>query len=316
MYNKSQAFGMFQGDVVIRTAIVAGINDLRANPWALDYVFSSLAQDALTNNTYGQKEIDKAKNWFLNNEIPVVPSLRVDNLRLPCISISMQGSTEMDNTLGDKNYTVEEIYDEFLPVLYGPFRAGYDNETGKMVIPLEVVDTVIPNEGMVVEDSKGCQYKVLEAQGNVVYLDINQSIDCTKGLLLKSRFPKRVQLESANFREDYVIGCHSRGEPYECLYLHSILAFCLLRYRQKYLEARGFERSSINSTDIRLNDSFDAEIVFSRFVTLSGFVRQYWPKDIVTAIESTVVKADGTPNAIALEEQGWGWGSGAVEIIP
>jgi hypothetical protein len=318
MYSKSSALGIFQGDIIIRTALVAAINDIRKNPWVLDYVFASLTKDDLTKNTYGQKEIDKAKEWFLNSDIPVVNSLRIDNIRLPCISISLQESSEQENTLADKNYQTEEIYEDVYPLLCGPFGAlSYDPTTGEMLLPNSVVEIVPPNEGMLIEDYSGNIHTILAAEGARVWIAPNQLFSPAK-LWLKSRFPQKVQLEAVNFRENYVIGCHSRGESYECLYLHSIVIFALLRYRQQYLEARGFERSSVSSTDLRINDSFDAEIVFSRFVNLMGVVRQYWPKNIMSAVESVVVRdVERGPksNVVLMEEEAWGWGANATQGI-
>jgi hypothetical protein len=308
MKNNSAAYGIFQGDIIIRTAVKAAIDDLRANPWALDYVFSSLAADELTISTYGQKEIDRAKQWFLNNDIPVVNNLRVDNLRLPCVSISMQESSEQDNTLADKNYDVEEIFNEYSPVLYGPFAAmSYDSETGRLMMPVEVLNTTIPAEGMIIEDASGCSSSITEAHGEEVYVAPNLLLKTGK-LWLKSRFKQKVQLEAANFKESYVIGCHSRGEPFECLYLHSIILFCMMRYRQKLLEERGFVRSSVSSTDVRVNESFDTEIVYSRFITLNGYVRQFWPKQITNPIENVIFPQDGQTNGEYLQSDGWGWG--------
>lgn len=318
MYSNSKAYGIFQGDIIIRTALVAALNDLRRNPWALDYVFSSLDKDELTKNVYGQKEIDKAKEWFLTTDIPVVNSLRIDNIRLPCISVSLQESGEQENTLADRNYNTEEIYQDVYPILFGPFAAlGYDATTGEMTMPPELVDAVPPNEGMLVEDFKGNVFTILRAEGEKVWFAPNSLIMSSK-LWVRSRFPQKVQLESVNFRESYVIGCHSRGEPYECLYLHSIVVFALLRYRQQFLESRGFERSYISSTDLRVNDAFDAEVVFSRFVTLNGVTRQYWPKNILSAVESVVIRDVklGTPdNTVLMEQEAWGWSSTAKEGV-
>jgi hypothetical protein len=316
MYSGSRAYGIFQGDIIIRTALVAAINDLRKNAWALDYVFSSLTRDTLTNEVYGQKEIDKAKEWFLKTNIPVINSLRVDNIQLPCISLSLQESSEQENTLADRNYETEELYNEVLPVLYGPFSAlTYDSVTGEMLLPNDLLQAIPPNEGMVIEDSANNKFSILEAHGAMVNIAPNSIVQTGK-LWLKSRFPQRVQLESATFRESYVIGCHSRGEPYECLYLHSIALFALLRYRQEYLEGRGFERSVVSSTDLRINDSFDAEIVFSRFISLNGVVRQYWPKQILNAVESVVIR-DKEPesNVLLMETEAWGTGEDALQGI-
>src|SRR6476646_6304158 len=45
--------GVFQGDIIIRTALIEGMRDIRRQPWLLDYAFASLAQDDLTKSVYG-----------------------------------------------------------------------------------------------------------------------------------------------------------------------------------------------------------------------------------------------------------------------
>lgn len=315
MIKNTKSLGIFQGDIIIRTAIVAAINDLRTNPWALDYVFSSLAMDDMTKGTYGQKEIDQAKQWFLNNDIPVIHNLRIDNVRLPCVSVSLQESSEVENLLADTNTDVEENYTEFLPTLFGPFVVeSYDTETGELVIPAVVYNTITPTVGMVIEDSAGCKVSILETEGNKVTVESNKLLKTGK-LWLKSKYPQRVQLEAANFSESYVIGCHAKGEPFEAMYLHSIVLFALMRYRQQYLEARGFGRSSVSSTDIRINDAFDAELVYSRFITLRGYVRNFWPKNIVSAIENVSMAGSGQTNGEYQEGPSWGWGNPSVNGI-
>jgi len=78
----TSTLGIHQSDVIIRTAIIAALADLRANPWKLDYVFSSLPKDTLTAKSYGEKDIAQAKRWFLSTEIPVTMVPRIDKAKL------------------------------------------------------------------------------------------------------------------------------------------------------------------------------------------------------------------------------------------
>jgi hypothetical protein len=56
----------------------------------------------------------------------------------------------------------------------------------------------------------------------------------------------------------------------------------LLRYREELLEARGFERSAIGSDEFIPDAQYleGKENVFSRYIRVSGNVRQSWPKYI------------------------------------
>jgi hypothetical protein len=69
-----------------------------------------------------------------------------------------------------------------------------------------------------------------------------------------------------------------------------------LRYKQVFLEARGFERSVFQSTDFDRSEVSEGEFVFSRFVSISGYVRQYWPKafnPLIQAVEGILVVEGG-----------------------
>ena len=63
--------GIFQGDVIIKTMIDLGIEEMRKNEWLLDHAFESLKSVPYVSDKYGQAGIDAAKEWFRNNKIDV-----------------------------------------------------------------------------------------------------------------------------------------------------------------------------------------------------------------------------------------------------
>jgi hypothetical protein len=125
------------------------------------------------------------------------------------------------------------------------------------------------------------------------------------------------------------VGVHVHGEPVYLTYLHSILIFILLRNRETLLEQRGLERTKLASTEASRNAFFDRENVFSRYVNVSGFVRQYWPKRIVPRITSVMVQPQigltgeapiQTPVDLIADEfglEGLAWiGDGTASTLP
>jgi len=95
--------GITQSDIIIKTGIEAAIADIKANPWMLDFIFNGLGQDPLYNNTQGQKEIDQAKLWLLNNDINVELAWNLNSPKIPTFSILLESSVEAESTLGDVN---------------------------------------------------------------------------------------------------------------------------------------------------------------------------------------------------------------------
>lgn len=357
--SQTEARGIFQADIILRTALKAGIDDLRANPWLLDYVFASLTQDVEdgqlvrvdTTKDYGEKEIDKAKRWFLKTDIPVMVAPRIDEARIPSITIKLAESTEAEVTLGDIHYqTTESTPTTTWPPLAGPFVVDtYDPSTGIVGIPASVSDNFIIVPGMVLVDAKGQIFTIQSIVQDQAEVEVQTADDLAATLpmpldgsvvgttivppedndtlrvvvspatgadftrtLLKGAQPSLVtQLESVRYRETYQIGVHVASEPVYLTWLHSIIVFILLRYKQDLLEARGFEQSVPNSTDFDRNDNFpEDQNVFSRYINVTGYVRQYWPKRIDRAITSVtgtiqIEGAGNMPPDVDLDEQLW-----------
>lgn len=290
----TEALGIHQSDIIIRSAIVAAIADLRANPWLLDYVFASLPRDELTMKAYGENEVDQAKKWFMKTDIPVFMTPRIDEAKVPCISISLLESVESENTLGDVHYVPQEANDSKWPTLAGPFNPEtYNAATGIMKVSAEIGDAIVIAKGMVVLDRVGRPYDILDILDRYTFAIKAGTVADFGNALLKSAKPSYVtQLESLAFRETYRVGCHAQGEPQFLTYLHSIVSFVLLRYKEALLEARGFERSTISSAQFELNEQWEKETVFSRSISITGFVRNYWPKAINPRIQGIEVLPD------------------------
>lgn len=283
----SEPQGVFQGDVVVRSALVAAIADLRSQPWLLDYVFSSLLTDTLTASEYGQKEVDQARKWFQKTDIPVLLNVRVPDDAAPpkyCVTLSLMGSDEGENTTSDTHYEPFEASEADWHVLSAKFNGTYNSISGTMTIPSAITDELVLATGMVIMDKYGTTYPVLEVLStNIIQLATKIVTDFSVSYIKSAKPSQVTAIESASFKESYVIGCHAKGEPVHLTYLHSIIVFCLLRYRQALLEARGLERTQISSTDFR-PEGEGSDLYFSRYVSLTGSVRQSWPQNPKTRI--------------------------------
>jgi hypothetical protein len=284
----TELLGIGQSDVIIRAAIIEGIADMRRNPDLLDKVFASLKYDDLTKDELGESEIAQAKKWFLASDIPVFLSYKIDESKLPCISISLEDSAETEYTLGDVHYVPFEDADGDTPILAGPFAAKYVASSGFVIIPFDALNGITLGSGMVIVDRVGREHTIIEVlDDNIVAIAPNTVADFSKALL-KSIIPRQVaEVRSVNARETYHLGCHVQGEPFYLTWLHSIMVFVLLRYKVTLLEARGYERSTLQSTDFTRNMDFATELAFSRWINITGYLRQYWPQEQVDKIETT-----------------------------
>ncbi len=86
--------GIFQGDIIIKTAIDLGIEDMKKNPWLIDHMLSDLLRNPYLKEKYGAKQIEACKEWFRNAQIDIVLRGRDDKDRLPCVTIQVGPSNE------------------------------------------------------------------------------------------------------------------------------------------------------------------------------------------------------------------------------
>lgn len=289
----SEIIGVMQGDVIIRTALMEAIADLRRNPYLLDYAFASLKYDDLTKEAYGDKEIQKAKTWLLKTNVPIVFNLSINQPQYPCITIGLASSKEDDTTTADTHYVTHEEADLNWPELAGPTHpVSYDSTTGTIVFNADLIGGLILGVGMVLVTKTGSQHPVLEVTDvtTTVVIAADQQLDLEDVRIMPAKPSYVAAVESVNFVESYTLGCHVDSEPAHLLYLHSILVFCLLRYRETLLEGRGFERSTISSGPWQRDDADAPEFFYERAVTLTGFVRQVWPKAIVRKLTGLLVQ--------------------------
>jgi hypothetical protein len=280
----TKALGIHASDVIIRSALILGLQDLRDNPRLLDFIHAGLVQDSMTWKDQGQADADKAREWFLKTNVNIVLTPNLNEAQLPVITIGLLDSTEVtpEATLGDVHWETSEDDPLSWPILYGPMNpSSYKQATG--VMTFREVLAIAP--GMVVTDSSGQPHEILTVIDDYSFTIAANTVADFRGATIRPEGSgSAIGLESSSFRESYRLGIHVDSEPVYLTWLHSAVVFVLLRYKQLLLEGRGFERSTLASTDFVREQQFETEMVFNRYVNVSGYVRQYWPKVFATKI--------------------------------
>lgn len=113
----TEVTGIFQGDLVIRSAVIVALQELRDNPTLIQDALASLPQDDLTSQRYGDKTVQQCVDWFTNTKIPVKLGLNLSMLSSPCIAIELNNQDEAESTIGDVNYEASEP-DPYNPGLF------------------------------------------------------------------------------------------------------------------------------------------------------------------------------------------------------
>ena len=102
--NNSIIKGIFAPDVVISNLLNTGLKDLRANPWELNLVFNYMSDQP----QLGEKERQRAINWFLNANIPVLWSFLLRTESFPCFTYTLDGGDLQELTLAFLNSDTQE----------------------------------------------------------------------------------------------------------------------------------------------------------------------------------------------------------------
>jgi len=291
---------IFQSDLSIKTAIQLGLEDIRKDDWLIEDILGDIRTNPYLIDKY-ENQIAACKEWFKNNQIDVYMAQRRDKDRFPCITITLGTSSEKPEmkTLADQSTEKVKLLpnkiNKPIPYVVKPFVGfAYNPTTGEVTIPANAKNVDGIATGMILVDPITAQgYVINDVTPNGVIIESGLTITATKlGVLPQNQFYE-ARVEHTFFQESYNIGCHVHGDPQALLWLHSIVLYSILRYRESLLEAQGFSESVLSSSDLSANSSGSGaagEEIWSRYITLSGMVENSWIKSPRRIIEKAVLK--------------------------
>ncbi len=317
--------GIIQSDMIIQTAIEAGLEELRAQPWLLDFALQFYLNDELTVKAYGEKNLERAKNFFLTNDVQVRLDVAATQAEVPTITITSGDGQESWTTLADVADTpVERVNTQsviaqapaltFTPVKFevatGTVTLNDKQSTANVYAGMRVLDTVNSVHYAITE--------VLDDQSFIIDSDPDSPPSLKRAQVVDASDLWVVTLQSATHRETYQIMVEVQGEPIHAIVLHSMLMFILYRYKKDLLHKRGFE--NVNIAKSALTGPYgpsDTQLFFRRGVTVTGHVTHTWPDEIKPAIQGVnvelAVMAEGSgktwddddEGVPGLDDQGW-----------
>jgi hypothetical protein len=275
-------------DLIIRSTFEAAFADLRANSWLLIDVFNSLVliNDPLTSTDYGQKEVQRAMNWFLSTDIPVYMQYRIDNVTFPSITIIDMGASEMvgqRTALADDGHTETWSPENVVSTpqyVVPPFAvSNYDSTSGLITMPSSVnTSQVVPGQ-FLVSVASGKSYVIDKIAGtNQFYIEPNVTDNITTCYVLPLTPNWNLQREQTFFKQNYAIMVAAISDPVYCTWLTQIVTYVLGRYKEAYLEARGYEVSSFDVGPLTIDQAFNNEQVYYKQISLTGECEMGWAK--------------------------------------
>ena len=312
--------GILATDILMKSMVEGALADLRKNNWILWDIFDGLANDPLSKDDYGNKEVSAAVEWFLGNDIQVYLNNRVDTPRFPCFTIVRLSSREMTEraSLADDSMESEidpESITEMAQKVYKTFTPkAYNPADGTMTLPDgSTTDKMFVGQFLVSKKS-GKAYLISKVTGLPTFqIAAGTADDFTNCYIAPPTSLWNLQKELVFLEETFAVGLHAESNLNQALWLRQLGQYIFLRYKEAYLERRGFELSTFNVGDITINPHFNGtEMVWSCMMSVSGQVRADFIKYAAPKLQGVkagifIIDGPKTPKAYAVQasEQGW-----------
>lgn len=292
--------GIAMPDLVLESVIRDGLADIKANLVILDDVFSQLDKN-YTTRKYGAAEIAKIKTYITDNEIAVVHSLHEANAPKVAYSISLGLDNEdvPRKHFGDLEGTTETPLDAAALaalVKVDPLTAtAYDPLTGKVSVDSGIdLSSVYP--GYIYEDGSAIEFVIQdgisEATNKFFFIAKNASPNIIVDGKIKSPITTELkEIRGVSSRIKLLIGVHSK-EALITKYLYALLKYIIHSRRISAID-RGLDQVILEGSDFARNMAYEGDFVFTRFLTVNGYVCDGWDSDLVTQIDSAEI--DLTP---------------------
>lgn len=319
--------GFFNGDLVIHTSMQEGIAQLKKHLYVIDSINKDLVTDRLLKEQFGQKELERFRNFVTRNEILVTSDHKPpETITYPCISIGIgAGGEDSQNklSLGDNAYTTKVDPDSLLGsqisprIILGPITPQvYNSATGQMTFASNV--SLAPVfEGQYVFDVVNKQHykiqSVLDDQNLTIAAGSNPNL--TGMTILPSTSQVGDTFGHVYCRENYSITAVAK-DPVESIYVFQLAMLVLLRFKVELFEKRGFAVQTFSYDPLMQGDDGSPNEVWFRKINLSGRVEYKWSDKISLPIDGidmnlkiTDQNADNiqTPPGVLpqVEEQNW-----------
>ena len=282
-------------DLVIESAIRDGVANLRNNPKIIEDVFSSLTR-SYASRKYGNAEIERIKTLILKKEINVVHSFHEVQASTPCYSIQL-GNDEEDRRLARLDDFEQDLITEIvdpeelseLVKISNVIPTGYDQISGQISID-DSVNLADVYANLIFVDASGVEHKIIgsiinDLGSKMIGVAPNSEVDISNPGLIKSSLNyTQNEIRGVTHNVSLTIGVHAKN-ALTVKYLYVLLKYFLLS-RKADLIRRCFFVSSLTGSDFTRDLEYQGDIVFNRFLTITGKVEDSWNSDDVELIDS------------------------------
>lgn len=281
--------GMTLPDLICESVLRDGFAVLKRNPELIDKIFKRLTSD-YSDKKYGQKELERLKDQIIKKDISIVHSFGEVDANLPCISIQLGDESEAKDLAHLSDYDgilQEEILDPDdlanLVVISGFTPTGYDSQSGAVSVN-DGVDLSDVHINLIFVDASGNQFVITgginQTPGDQQFsIAIGSTPDISGACLIKSAIDyTQSEVKGIHSEVQLLLGIHTK-DALLTKYFY-VLTKYLLVARKKSLIKRNFICSSFRGSDFTRNLKYQADIVYTRYLTLTGKVQEDFTSEL------------------------------------
>lgn len=275
-------------DLIVESVLREGFAALKRKPDLIDDVFGSLLE-SYADKKYGQKELNRIKDMISKRDWSFVHSFGEVEANLPCVSIQL-GNENEDRGLAHledfEGEVTEEITDEeelaALVVESDFLPTGYDYASGTVYVDDDVNLTNV-HVNLLFVDAAGSEFQII---GGIVNEDGSKQFciepqsepDISDVGHIKSSINYKQFAQRGTVSEvQLLLGVHTK-DALATKYIYTLVKY-FLQARKKALIERGLTNLSFQGSDFTRNLKYEADIVYTRFLTLTGKVQDQFRSD-------------------------------------
>ncbi|RLG44959.1 MAG: hypothetical protein DRN81_03235 [Thermoproteota archaeon] len=300
-------------ELVLESVIKDGLANARDVPDAINDVFGNLTR-AFSAAKYGTEEVEKIFKVIQGKEVSVVHSFNLVESNMPCYSIQLANDKEAEElaTFGDQDSFLEIPMEgaELAATIFVDNIAptGYNSKTGIMTLS-DSVDLSGIHANHLFESAAGTEHTIIGGIINTlgakqIIIEKNLPVAILdSGAKIKSSINSNVyQVKGNREHTSVLIGVHTK-DALMTKYLYTLLKYFIMS-RKSDMIARDFQLSSYQGSDFTRNNEYQGDVVYSRFLTITGFMQQDWRSDHVTLIDMVNVNVKVEKDVYGNKEAG------------
>lgn len=300
-------------EIILESVIKDGLENARRIPDAVNDVFSNLTR-SFSSKKYGEAELEKILKVIRDKEVSVVHHHSLANAKSPCVSVQLLSDVEDeqrsyfgDHVMMEQTFFSDPddlanliVVDSFTP-------DSYDSKTGEIKVP-DGVNLAEVHVNLLFTDASGSEFSILggisnEAGTKRFFIAKNQTVDLGAGAVIKSSLNyRKYQVKGNTEKTQILVGIHTK-DALLTKYLYTLVKYFILS-RKNDMISRDFQLSSYQGSDFNRNIEYQGDVVYSRYLTISGMLQPTWRSDLVELIDVVDVRTNVPRDDYGTEDLG------------